>query len=85
VATAVRLSSMGGAATFRTARDDATDGAQLHGIRVRWEGERSDFRDAGVQPVDIATSVSGVGESVYSPAVLRLRGQPSRNGTPLPT
>jgi hypothetical protein len=72
-----------GAATAGSAGDHAAHGAELHGAR-----RRSAQVGAGVaassltlvtldcRPFDIMKSVAEAVAAVYSPTVLRLRGQP---------
>jgi hypothetical protein len=69
------------AASSRSARDHAADGAELHQARRR-PAQRSTNAAAvprltlvtlDCTPVDIATSVHGAGMAVHSPTVLGLR------------
>ncbi len=72
---AVRLASVLGAAAAHAAGDDTTDRAQLHGARRPHGGSDLTLVTLECTPVDIAMSVGGEGRRVYSPRVLRLRGQ----------
>ena len=81
VGTDARQPGVLAAPTPWSARDDAADRAELHrSQRPSWKVRVLTLvtlvtLDCGL--FDIAPSVSGVGAAVYSPAVLRLRGQGS--------
>ena len=75
---AVRLASVLGAATARSAREDAAERAELHGsLRLRQGAGRTRMTLVTLDctHVDIAMSVSASRGAVYSHAVLRLRDQ----------
>ena len=66
------------AASTPPARDDTANGAELHGSARSGAGivaARLTLVTLDCRPFDIATSVGRVNAAVYSPAVLRLRGQ----------
>ena len=71
------------AASIRSARDDATDGAELHPGLVGHSEARLTLVTLNCRAFDIATSVSEVVAAVYSPTVLRLRGQDSSSDRPI--
>ncbi len=86
VPAAVRLTSVLGAAATRAAGDDTTDRAQLHGtarVGADTVEARLTLVTLDCTPFDIETSVSETDAPVYSPAVLRLRGQDLRIALPL--
>ena len=76
---AARLASVGGAATAGLARDDTADGAPLHGSArsgADTVAARLTLVTLECTPVDIVMSVNDGHDGGYSPAVLRLQGQP---------
>jgi hypothetical protein len=75
VAAAVRRSCVVGAATARSARQHAADGAELHGSQRASAVTYLTLVTLDCRSFDIETSVNGGGGSVYSPAVLRLRDE----------
>ena len=81
VAAAVGLPRVLGAAATRTACDDTTDRAELHGASRMRAGPCLTLVTLACTPFDIATSVIGEGGGVYSPRVLRLRSQAQVDGT----
>ncbi len=76
VAAARGLSSVRGAATALATRDNTADRAELHSTRPMSAMARLTLVTLDCEPFDIATSEIETGTEVYSPAVLRLRGQP---------
>jgi hypothetical protein len=80
VGTDARQAWMLAAASSRSARDDPADRAELHGparasSKVPLVAARLTLVTLDCGPFDIATSVDEVDAAVYSPTVLRLRGQ----------
>jgi len=77
VGTDARQPRMLAAASSRSARDDATDGAELHGPARRSRKVRLltlvTLVTLACTLFDIARSVSRVSAAVYSPGVLRLQ------------
>ena len=63
------------ATSSRSACDDAADRAELHSSRGLIAASQPTLVTLECTPVDIVMSVNGEGGGVYSPAVLRLRGQ----------
>ena len=75
VAAAVRRPSVHGAAATGSARQDGADRAELHGSRRFRAVSDLTLVTLDWRPVDITMSVICGGCGVYSPWVLRLRGQ----------
>ena len=73
VGTHARQARMLAAASSRSARDDATDGAELHPSSAGHSGARLTLVTLDRRPFDITRIVSRVDAAVYSPAVLRLK------------
>ena len=72
VAATVRLPGVLGAATTGTARGDAADRAELHHGSRPHTVPCLTLVTLDCRPFDIASSVCGEGDEVYSPEVLRL-------------
>jgi len=72
VPAAVRVACVLGAATARTAGDDTTDRAELHGPHRPCAVSDLTLVTLECTPVDIAMSVGETGARVYPPAVLSL-------------
>jgi len=79
VGTEARQASVLCAAATRSAGDDTTDRAQLHGSRRLGAVSPLTLVMLDCRPVDIAMSVVEKVAAVYSPAVLRLQDQPSNS------
>ena len=75
VAAPVRLPGVFGAATAGSARDDTADRAELHSSYQWTAAPGLTLVTLECTPVDIAMSVNGEGDAVYSPRVLRLGDQ----------
>ena len=75
VPVAVRLPRMHSAAAAGSACDDAADRAELHRSHGWSVATFMTLVTLDCTPFDIAMSVSEAGGVVYSPSVLRLRGQ----------